>query len=269
MQQAFIDGHVHIYPAVPLASVFSAAYVNLRRAAGAAATPPGLGVLLLADPSGVDGFGRLAALGPAGSRPAEVAGWAVETRREDALHFRHENSQARLAVLRGQQVVTREGLEVLATGAHGRLRDGDTLAATLAAVRSRGGWSTIAWGAGKWLGRRGRLVTQAIEAEAGSGDVALGDNGGRPWCWAAVPQFRTAAGRGMRVLPGSDPLPVRGDERRVGSYGFTMALDADRALVPALAEALASASNEINAAGRRVGVWRFAVNQLRLKGSRS
>src|SRR5690606_9902142 len=86
-------------------------------------------------------------------------------------------------------------------------------------IRAAGGLAILAWGAGKWLGDRGRVVDDVIARESGRTDVMLADNGGRPRLWPRVPQFETAAEHGLRVLAGTDPLPLRGEERRIGSYG--------------------------------------------------
>src|SRR5690606_9685667 len=141
--------------------------------------------------------------------------WRIEDAGRRHVQFGQTDGSG-ILFIRGRQLVTAEGLEVLAAGVGGDLRSGQDLSPTLEGGRARGGWSTIAWGVGKWLGRRGRLVSEAVRAEAGSGDVFLGDNGGRPGLWRFVPQFDVAAENGMRVLPGTDPLPVPGDEARIG-----------------------------------------------------
>jgi len=259
----FVDAHVHIYPPVGLESVFAAVLDNVRE-------PPRRSVLVLADPGGVDGFGRLRALGNRESRPSVLPGWTVQSTGSDQVGFRHDDGSS-IVFLNGRQLVTAEGLEVLAVGADNSLRDNLSLSRTLGAVRARGGLSAIAWGVGKWLGRRGRLVSEAVRAEAGSSDVVLGDNGGRPWWWARVPQFDLAAEVGMRILPGSDPLPIRGDEKRIASYGFEIALagETEEELPAMLKSALGNPSFQIRVRGKRVGTWRFGSNQIRVRAESS
>ena len=256
-QAVFVDGHVHLYPGVRLASVFAA----LARRVGVGAEGRVVrAAVVLADPDGVDGFGRVA-------RGEDVPDpWRIEDVGRRHVQFGQADGSGILFV-RGRQLVTAEGLEVLAAGVGGELRSGQGLSRTLEDVRARGGWSTIAWGVGKWLGRRGRMVSDAVRAEAGSGDVVLGDNGGRPGFWRSVPQFDVAAENGMRVLPGTDPLPVRGDEARIGGYGFEIDLPQCRgeALAVSLAAALADRSVTVRVRGGRVGAARFVVNQLRIR----
>jgi len=125
----------------------------------------------------------------------------------------------------------------------------------------------IPWGVGKWWGRRGRLVTNMIIAERGSSDIMLADNGGRPWCWARVPQFEMAKEQGMRIVAGTDPLPLKGEETRVGRYGFRIQFDRaeDQSIADAFRGALENPSIPIQILGKRMGLRRFVSSQFRLR----
>ena len=50
----------------------------------------------------------------------------------------------------------------------------------------------------------------------------MGDNGNRLRFSPTPPLFHLAARRGIRDLPGSDPLPFPGEAKRVGRYGFVV-----------------------------------------------
>lgn len=255
-----VDAHVHLYPCMPVRAMLDAAGRNLLGRNGAAQT----GVLLVADPDGVAGYERL--LG----EPGECGGGAWRPGHGDdrSVTFRHEGG-ARLAAIRGQQLITREGLEVLGIACDARLTSGSTLQETVARIRAARGWAILAWGAGKWLGRRGRELTRLIEEEAGCPDVMLADNGGRPRAWSHVPQFDTAAERGMRVLAGTDPLPLRGEERRVGSYAFRIRAENGDGTAPAerLRRALGT-DVPIQIVGRPMAIHGFVANQLKLRFKR-
>jgi hypothetical protein len=254
----YVDGHVHIYPGMGLQAAIDCAASNLRRVATPAPTQ---GVLILADPDGVDGFERLCA---ARSMHGVLTGWTVGEPSPQFVMLEHHSGVA-LAVLRSRQLVTREGLEVIVTGARSRLSSGASLASTLDEARASGGWATIPWGAGKWLGRRGRLVSAAIATEAARAGIVIGDNGGRPRGWSYVPQFRAAADNGIPILAGSDPLPIAGDERRIASYGSIVTLSASLAIDAALREAMLESRARIVTAGRRIGAWQFARSQWALR----
>ena len=257
-----VDAHVHLYPCMPVRAMLDAAARNLFAANGGAAAHAG--VLLLADPDGVPGYERLLA------EPGEQAGggWRREHGDRRSVTFRRDGGP-RITALRGQQLITREGLEVLGIACDARLVSGFPLAEMVGRIRAARGQAILAWGAGKWLGRRGRELTKLIEAEAGRPDVMLTDNGGRPRAWSHVPQFDIAAERGMRVLAGTDPLPLPGEEQRVGSYAFRIRAPGAQGTssADALWRALATDA-PIEIVGRPMAVRGFVANQLKLRLSK-
>src|SRR5690606_32895041 len=109
----------------------------------------------------------------------------------------------------------------------------------------------------------GRVVDALIAREADAADVMLADNAGRPRLWSRVPQFAAAAASGMPILAGSDPLPLRGEELRVGTYGVRVrsAAPADAA-GDALRQALVSRA-PVDIVGRQVSARDFFARQLR------
>ena len=170
----------------------------------------------------------------------------------------------RLNVIAGRQLVTRERLEVLALGTTAPLRDGEPMDATLAAVRDAGAAAVLPWGVGKWLGARGAVVARVL-ADPAWRDVFLGDNGNRLELGPDPKHFAAARRAGRCVLPGSDPLPLPGEEARVGGYGFAVdvALDPLRPTAALLAVLRSGAS--FVAFGRRERLTRFVGNQLALQ----
>ena len=257
--QLVVDAHVHLYPCMPVRAMLDAAARNLFAANGGGAAHAG--VLLVADPEGVPGYERLL------TEPGEQdrGGWRREHGDERSVTFRRDGGP-RVTAVRGQQLITREGLEVLGIACDARLQSGFPLAEMVGRIRAARGQAILAWGAGKWLGRRGQALTKLIETEAGRPDVMLADNGGRPRAWSRVPQFETAAERGMRVLAGTDPLPLPGEEQRVGSYAFRIRAKAADGTAPAdsLWQALAT-DTPIEIVGRPMAVRGFVANQLKLR----
>jgi hypothetical protein len=259
-----VDAHVHLYPFMPVRSMLDAAGRNLLGLDGSASAEGSAnrcGVLLVADPDGVAGYERLLREPGEGERGP----WRRGHGDDRSVTFEREDG-ARVTAVRGQQLITREGLEVLGIGCDARLRSGFPLGDMVSRIRAARGWAILAWGAGKWLGRRGRALTSLIEAEAGQPDIVLADNGGRPRAWSRVPQFRTAAERGMRVLAGTDPLPLAGEEQRIGSYAFRIRVHDEDDVAPAdsLRRALAT-DTPIEILGRPMDVGGFVANQLKLR----
>jgi hypothetical protein len=259
------DGHVHVYPFMSIRKVLDSAHRNFFESSEQSAPSNAVGMLFVADPEGVNGFERLAAFG--NKLEAEApSDWSRLSNDSISVVLRR-SSGASVVAIRGQQLITSEGLEVLGIGYAPHLKSGETLANTVNQIRRVGGWSILAWGVGKWLGRRGRMVTDFVISESGSPDIMLADNGGRPWCWTRVPQFDVAKERGMRIVAGTDPLPLRGEECRIGSYGFRHQLqcDADESILDAFSRMLRNPENTMQITGPPMRLGSFFSSQLGIR----
>jgi hypothetical protein len=254
-----VDGHVHAYDAAHLPELLAAAASHFSESAPAGKNWSGL--LLLADPQGVNSEPWLQALA---ATPPQ--GWQYDGSQTPLLfHFRSPGG-ARISVLRGQQLVTSEGLELLAIGATTPARPAP-LAVMIANGRAAGHLVVVPWGVGKWLGKRGRLLKSTLDSQAGAG-VLLGENGGRPWFWPTESLVSEARARAVPVLPGTDPLPLPGEEHRVGSMGAIMEIAPGAA--GSAADLLARiAKGGWRSYGRAMGSWRFIRNQVGLRLARS
>ena len=253
----FVDGHVHFYPCFQLAEFLDSAARNLG-AAGATGADNGVGCLLLAA-VGED------ALSPAIRRYHEslVGEWSIEPTGEEGSFVARRSGWTDLFLIPGRQIRTRENLEVLALCSPSDAADGLPIDETIAVADGLGAVVAIPWGAGKWLGSRGRAVRSVLDGELAT-RVNLGDNAGRPR-WSGEPSlFRLAAERGIPVLPGSDPLPFASEATRIGGYGFRLdgAFDPDQP--GASIKALLDRRVFPEAVGGRIGIRRFVANQLAL-----
>lgn len=208
-----VDAHVHLHRCFDDAVVLDDARTNFERGAARLGDGRGgVGWLLLAEATGEDAFARLRARGASGR-------WAIRPTAEACSLLAEHEDGALLVLVAGRQIVSAEGIEVLALGTTAPQPDGRLLADTLCAVRVAGALPVLPWGFGKWLGRRGRLVEAQIR-RAHPGQLFLGDNGGRP-AWSRRPRlFRLAEARGIAVLPGSDPLPLPQEISKVARYGL-------------------------------------------------
>jgi hypothetical protein len=258
-----VDGHVHIYDCFSVPRLFDAAAANFAAAARALRSGVYDAVLCLVESDKehfVEGV-RTRRLGRVWR--GQHGFWEVEPSGEPET-FVVRCGSSRLRVIAGRQLVTRERLEVLALGTTAPLRDGEPMDATLSAVRSAGAAAVLPWGVGKWLGSRGAVVARVL-ADPGWRDVFLGDNGNRPAVGPEPAHFTAARRCGRGVLPGSDPLPLPGEESRVGGYGFAVdaVLDPLRPAAALLAALRGGAS--FAAFGRRERLIRFVGNQLALR----
>lgn len=217
-----VDAHVHFYSVFEEARFFEGAWSNVRRCAVDNGLPEDtFGWLCLTETGRDHAFAAFA--GRAGDASRE--GWSFRATAEDCSLVVCRDGREVLGLVAGRQIVTAEGLEVLALGTTARFPDGAGLDATLERVRRTDALAVLPWGFGKWTARRGALVEERIRTagESGTGrGLFLGDNGGRPALGPRPPLLGLAEARGLVVLPGSDPLPLPGREDRVAGYGFVL-----------------------------------------------
>ena len=250
MPRILLDTHVHLYPAHDFARTFDS---FRRRAARAGA---GLGAMFLAEREGQDEFGRLAAGGAALPRGV------VAVRRENAaLLLRSESGGPPVALVAGRQVACAERVEILALGTRETVPDGIPAAEAVERARRADALPVLAWGAGKWLFGRARVVDSLLRRFP-SEELLLGDTSLRPWFWPTPAPMAVAATLGRRVLHGSDPLPPAFEQTRAGQWADLAdePFDLSGPLLGPLLAVLREAP--LSPAGRRAGVVQFLRRML-------
>lgn len=255
------DFHLHFYRSYDEKKFWPALCANLARGVfpAAAAASPLERVALLTEAAGYDMFSLWAARGGPRPDPYEFK----PTSEAHALAL-CRNGERLLLVIRGRQIVTRERLEVLTAGPSPAIPDGRPLAAVVDELTAAGALAIIPWGAGKWLGRRGRLV-QETAARLDAPTFFLADNPARPWFWPAPRFFRSQGERGRAVLRGSDPLPLGGEEKRAGAYASLLEGDFDPDRPLASLKAILTKGGTVRALGRQDGLVGFFWRQARLR----
>jgi hypothetical protein len=205
-----VDAHVHFHACFERDVFLDSALANFQRGAEELGIDgPFLGCLLLAEMTGERALQRLLS--------GEAGAWRFEPTGEPAsLMARRSPDGARLLVIAGRQVRTREELEILALLSTEEFPDGLPFRDALARVRWSGAVPVLPWGFGKWWFYRGALI-EGILRRPEPKWLFLGDNGGRPDLGAPPRLLREG---GVPVLPGSDPLPLPEHAGRAGSYGF-------------------------------------------------
>ncbi|MEL6524038.1 MAG: hypothetical protein AAFQ66_23880 [Pseudomonadota bacterium] len=216
-----VDSHVHLHPRFDLETVLSSAARRMTLSADACCE----GMLMLTEMAGVDAFADL---------PERCGKWVISDTKEPVSRMaRRASDGALLCIVSGRQIVTEEGLEVLALGTREVFPDGQPVAQVIDAVSAAGALSVLPWGFGKWSGARGSEVDRIIEVCKGDTNVFLADSGVRASAMPRPDHLAKAEAAGWRVLAGTDPLPVLGGAKQVGRYGFeaTGALDRDTPFV--------------------------------------
>ena len=255
-----IDAHTHIYSEIHAENTLANGGENLKQLVEPGAST----VCFLCDPVGSDIFSRLRDLSDPDCRAANRAGCSVSITSESTSLTVSNGTEAGVVVIRGQQLVSSEKLEVLAIGHTANLTTGRPLHKMLDEARAAGAHIIVPWGAGKWMGARGRLVSEMLKREAFPG-LHIGDNGGRPAVWR-VPQFRLAAERGIKIISGSDALPIAGDERRIGTYGTVIDRQLDTSSPwQSIASFLADPNVQPETIGSNLRFSRFLLLQSKLR----
>ena len=269
MTTLLVDGHIHLYDVHDRDVFFDRALANLQAAAGQlGAEGDWCGCLLLSETSRDDAFDELA---ERVDRAADGSWSFARTDDDGALVASHADGAGKLLVIAGRQIQTAEGLEVLGLCCRARVPDGLTLQDTLDDLRRLDAVAVLPWGFGKWWSQRGRLVRDLLTS-GDANDLYLGDNGGRPGLFGRPALFDLADQRGMKVLPGSDPLPIAAEARSVGRCGFALEGRVDLARPASGLKALLRAQTvQPRRFGREESLFRFCRNQilLRLPGRRS
>ena len=222
----FIDTHVHAYPSYDLAAM-AAAFAKRVRRHGA-----GFGAMMLAQRERMD-F-------PAQFLPDEFA-----------------------AAVPGRQIACKERIEILALGAAAEFSDGVHAKDAVMRALDAGALPVLAWGVGKWLFSRAKIVDELLGAFSPA-QLAIGDSALRPLFWGEPLPMRRAREAGYKILHGSDPLPRPGQELRAGQYGDLFDapdFDPSKPVAPQIMRLLRDSAPV--PAGRRAGLFEFAKNMAK------
>ncbi|WP_447968698.1 hypothetical protein [Nitrospira sp. M1] len=219
-----IDTHVHMYDCFELATFLASAYKNCQaHATYRQHHGPVLGVLLLTESSWDHWFQRFTSLADQHtdiSHPGSHA-WRFRRTNEDFTLFAESTQGETLLIVAGRQLVTKEKFEVLALMTNQTFHDGMTIQESIEQVKKSGAIPVIPWAFGKWWGTRGTILTELMTSSVMS-QVLLGDNSGRPKFLPYPEQFTLAKTQGIRILPGSDPLPLPSESWRPCSVGLSL-----------------------------------------------
>lgn len=259
---ALVDAHVHLYRCFAQADFFDRALANFQRAAAALGLAPGgVGCLMFTESASDDYFRQLAETQSIGDRR-----WHIAPTAEHVALLAGRDGPAELLLVAGRQVVTAEGLEVLALGTRARFDDGEPVGQVLAAVEAAGALAVLPWGFGKWTGRRGALAHHLAQDVASLPRLCFGDSAGRAAGWPRPKLLALAERCGRLVLPGTDPLPIASDIGKVGRFGFVVdaPLDLDRPFA-ALARWLGARRASPATYGRLEWPLTFAWNQAAMQ----
>ncbi len=267
MTKILVDAHVHIHRCFDLENLLDAALANFDQVSQLQSEPY-VGVLLTADigpRTWLDHFSDKI-LDSAKSLDFNSGKRWVLLKTREPYSFKAYNCDGRtIVIILGRQIVTEEAIEVLGLMTEKDFAEHLPLKKTLHAIVSSGALPVLPWGVGKWIGRRGSLLRGFLETEQTS-SLFLGDNSGRPTFWLRPVYFQQAERKGIGILPGTDPLPLKEEYRRVGSFGFKlMGSLSEDCPAASLKRLLDNSSQSIEPYGDLETPLRFFRNQLMLR----
>jgi hypothetical protein len=217
-----IDAHIHIHSSVDITRLLDASWENFTTARLKLfpQSPDCSFALLLSEGKENNIFSSLHSMAAPASatKAATKASWSFVSTGEpnSVLAVQHEKS---LLVVAGRQLISSERLELLSLFCPEVFPDNTyTLRELAERVSAAGGTPLLAWGVGKWLGKRGKIIRDFIDQPP----VPLffvGDNGNRPQFWPYPKLLLKAEEQGIMSLAGSDSLPITDHELRAGSFG--------------------------------------------------
>ncbi len=148
------DTHVHLYPWYDLGAAVGGLSRRLGSFDGAS-----LRAAFLTERSD----GRYFSDVREGKVGAAVEGHEFHPGGEEGVVILAEGGKVKLYLLAGRQIVTGEGIEILALLSDSRIRDGLAADEVVAAVLDSGGIPVLSWAPGKWLFRRGKVVEKLLD----------------------------------------------------------------------------------------------------------
>lgn len=260
-----VDAHVHFHGCYDLDTFLNGAFANFERAAEqVGCTTAWTGCLLLADTACQHSLRRFVET----ARGKSIGRWGFRNTAEDCSLLACRDSEVRLIVVAGRQIVSSEGIELLALGCNRAFPDGLPLRESLEAVRQCEAIPVLPWGFGKWWFRRGTVVAELLKSfqdhrVSRHPKVFLGDNAGRPRLSWDPRLFKAAEEQGVWILPGSDPLPFPSQVTKAGRYGFILQgrLDRDKP-AEGVKKLLRENTDQPQTYGRREGLTNFLRYQI-------
>jgi hypothetical protein len=217
LTQYIIDGHLHLYPRYDMARAANGLLENLGKLISPSGRANTVFMGLLAESQSCRFYQELLKLGaPCHYGPFKL----VAGPDEGAITLlKHDRIQGYL--IAGRQIVTAEKLEILALGRDVSVKDGLSAEDTLQAIRAQNAVPVLSWSPGKWFFGRGKRIQNLIETQS-PGSFLIGDTGLRPTFWPLPRLMKMASRLSYKIIGGSDPLPIAGEECWIGTYGMTV-----------------------------------------------
>ena len=223
LTQLIIDGHLHLYPRYDVERAINSLLDNLGKLTSPSGGASAVFIGLLAESQSCRFYqeilkdGKACQYGPFTLVAGPDAGAITILKHDHIMGY----------LIAGRQIVTSEKLEILALGMDVSVKNGLSAEDTLQAIRAQNAVPVLSWSPGKWFFGRGKRIQTLIKTQP-VGSFLIGDTGLRPTFWPLPSLMKMATQLGFKIIGGSDPLPIPGEERWIGTYGMTAMAEFDR-----------------------------------------
>lgn len=255
-----IDGHVHLYPVYDLKKAVECGVRNLidhSKKISSNVIP----VWLLVERSDANFFDQIY------QSPEKYENGEVKFKQgnDDLTIVVEKNKEPILFVFAGRQLVTKEGLEVLSLISNLNIPDRQkSIDEVIQAVTDSGGIPTLNWAPGKWFFNRGKVIARQIK-EKSINEIFIGETTLRNTLWPEPKLVKQARKKGFPIIAGSDPLPFKGEEKGIGSFGFTIEGDfGPEKPAQSLRDLMNQNREDIKIIGHRNNIFTFARRQYKI-----
>ena len=195
----------------------------------------------------------------------ENGGLKYKKGKDDLTIVIEQNGQPILYIFAGRQLVTKEELEVLSLISNLNIPDRQkSIDEVIQAVIDSGGIPTLNWAPGKWFFNRGKIIARQIQ-EKSTNDLFIGETTLRNTLWPEPKLVKQARKKGFPIIAGSDPLPFKGEENSIGSFGFLIEGEFDSEKpAQSLRDLMNSKGKDIRIIGKRNDIFTFARRQYKI-----
>ncbi|MDZ7318459.1 MAG: hypothetical protein ONB11_04845 [candidate division KSB1 bacterium] len=255
-----IDGHVHLYSVYDLPTAVDCGVRNLRTEASKI-NPEVIPVWLLVERSDANFFEKIY------HNPGQFSSNGIRFKKgpDDVTITVERDSRVLLYIFAGRQLVTREGLEVLSLISNLDIPDKQkSIDQIIHAVQESGGIPALNWAPGKWFFKRGQVIARQIQQRSVT-EIFIGETTLRHRLWPEPKLVKQARRKGFPIIAGSDPLPFKGEENGIGSFGFLISGAFDSAQpAQSLRAMMQRNQQDIQIIGKRNDVLTFARRQFKI-----
>lgn len=264
-----VDAHVHIHECFSISEVLDSALQNFQSVAQKLkiSSSQYFGTLILTEIGKSTWFKKMHERSN-NEQSLEGSHWIFQKTHEPESLYANHTSGKKLLLLAGHQVVTQENIEVLSIISNQFINNGLRISDTIQAIQAAKGIPVLPWGVGKWFGNRGKIIHQLIQASEVD-NLLLGDNSNRPSFWINPIYLKQAQKQAIKILPGTDPLPLKTEMSRPGSFGFHIKGDLHLEYPGAsLKQMLLDSNTTITPYGALENPFQFLQNQLKIRYAR-